>query len=121
MLDFFRGEMSCDALLDLIDHLPSDSPFTAAVAEDEEYAEMVVDLPDENPAPRLTEFGPEVRALAMIVDKLSYLISVQYQRSSQRPPRMEPYPRPVTAIDRIRRRRKIQQHESLKARLLPGR
>ncbi|PRX95568.1 hypothetical protein CLV72_109177 [Allonocardiopsis opalescens] len=120
----FRGEMTCDALLDYIDHLPSDSAFAAAVAEDEEYADLLLaeGVVDEAPQPpRLTEYGPEVRALATLVDRLSYLISVQISRAGGRPPRFDPYPRPVTALERRRRRRRFDRHNQLVARLLPNR
>ncbi|MDT0302897.1 hypothetical protein [Streptomonospora wellingtoniae] len=123
MLAFFRGDLACDALLDYIDHLPSDSAFHAAIAEDEEYAEMVLAEYGDTPPgpPRLTEFGPEVRALATVVDKLSHLISIQIARAGKSPPRMDNYPRPVTALEKVRRRRRFEAHENLTARLLRGR
>lgn len=123
MLDFFRGEMTCDALLDYIDHLPSDSPFHAAVADDEEYAAMLLDTDDGGAVepPPLTEYGPQVRALATLVDRVSYLIGVQVARAGKNPPRFDPYPRPVTAVERVRRRRAMDRHEQLVARLLPDR
>jgi hypothetical protein len=124
MLDVFRGEMTCDALLDLIDHLPSNSAFHAAIADDEDYARQVLELEEREgrPAaapPRLDEFSPEVRALAVIADKLSYLASIQVARAGKTPPKSEPYPRPVTALDRVRRRRDMARHRSVVARLLP--
>lgn len=124
MLDVFRGEMACDALLDYIDHLPSDSAFTAAIAEDVEYAEMLLESEGEQPSaapPRMTEFGPQVRALAVIADKISYLANIQIARAGKPPPKLEPYPRPVTAIERVRRKRTQQRHRALVSQLLPDR
>lgn len=122
MLAFFRGEMTCDALLDYIDYLPSDSAYFAEVAEDEEYAELLLQMEDEPPSPpRMTEYGPEVRALAAVYDKISYLVAVQIARGGKPPPRMDPYPRPVTALERKRRGRAQHNHQALVARMLGGR
>jgi len=125
MLDFFRGEMSGDALLDFIDHLPTDSAYFAEMAEDEEYAELLLDQEAAGQAapaaPRMTEYGPQVRALAAVYDRLSYLVSVQIARANKTPPRFDPYPRPVTALERKRRARTQHKHSALVARLVPNR
>ena len=122
MLDFFRGTVTCDALLDYIDHLPSDSAYMAAIADDDEYADMVPSQlgPDATKAgaPSLTEFGPQVRALAALYDQLNQLISVQIARAGKNPPRRDPYPRPVTALERARKRRQFANHNHLVARLI---
>jgi len=125
MLDFFRGDMTCDALLDYIDHLPTDSAYFAEVAEDEEYAELLLEQEAAGQAapspPRLTEYGAEVRVMAAVYDRLSYLVAVQIARANKTPPRFDPYPRPVTALERKRRSRAQHNHQRLSARLLGGR
>lgn len=122
MLDFFRGEMTCDALLGFIDHLPSDSAYFAEVAEDDEYAELLLEQEQAGQgapaAPRMTEFSPEVRVMAAMFDRLSYLVAVQIARANKTPPRFDPYPRPVTALERKRRHRAQHNHQALVSRML---
>jgi hypothetical protein len=108
-------------LLNLIDHLPRDSHYIAAIANDDE---VMAELPaDAKPSPPpLTEWSAEVAALAVLVDRLGELIrlmAVQVSGKKQRP--IPPYPRPITAADKVRRRRKHHKHQALRARLLPGR
>jgi hypothetical protein len=108
--------------LTLIDHLPRTSAFAAAVAQDDELAASVVDLPKASHIPPLTEWTPEVQALAAIVDRLADLINavvVNHPSGKGRPTRVRPWPRPVTAFDRARTKRIREAAADLEAQLFP--
>jgi hypothetical protein len=118
MLDFFRGRLSAQAILDYLEHLPRTSAYHTAIADDEELAAELVKLPEQKPSPpRLAEFSPELQALAEIRDLIATLINVQVARAGKKPSKVKPYPRPVSAIERIRRRQKYLTHRSLVDRL----
>jgi hypothetical protein len=120
MLDFFRDRLSAQEILDYLEHLPRTSAYHTAIAEDEVLAEQMADVPDEKPGPpRLAEFSPEVQVLAEVRDLLATLINVQVARAGKKPSKMKPYPRPVSAVEQIRRRQRYQRHRSLVSQLLP--
>lgn len=94
-------------LLNLIDHLPPNCFTNAALANDEEYAEAIlehqresgVDFSEDKPAgPSAVYWSPEMGQMATLIDKVSTLIEVQ----SSKPKKVVPYPRPKTAFDEIR-------------------
>jgi hypothetical protein len=123
MLDFFRGTLSADAVLDFLDHLPRTSAYHTAVAEDEDLAKRLATEPPppSNRPPPLSEFGPEVQVLAELRDLIANLIAVTVKAHGGKPSKVKPYPRPETAVQRERRRRRLQQHRALVARVLPDR
>jgi hypothetical protein len=69
--------------------------------------------------PRLTEFSAEVAAIAAAVDRLGELIGALVAVNGGTPPKLQPYPRPVTAIERVRRRQRMEAHFDLVRRVLP--
>jgi len=121
VLDLWRGRLSPRALLNQIDHLPRDSSYQDALAQDDEVAERIIAIPgDGKPAtPRLTEFSPVVEVLAVLVDRMGELIRLTSQAHGGKPGPMKPHPRPVTAADRARARRAIQDLASLEDALFP--
>jgi hypothetical protein len=70
---------------------------------------------------RVSEWSPERAALAEISDKLSTVIAAVIAAAGARPPNIRPTPRPRTAADRLRARRRVETHLSLVARVLPDR
>lgn len=111
-------------LLNLIDHLPSHTHFFSAMSQDEEYAEMVLDAQERGETsagagPSLTTWTPEVNALATVIDKLETVRMSVVGGFGGKPGEFIAYPRPKTAIDKVRHRRRVAQHESLVARLVP--
>lgn len=122
MLDFFRGTLSAEAILDFLEHLPSTSAYNAALADDEDLAREMLEQP-EPPArpPRLTEFGPDVRVLAEIRDLQASILAVLIKANGGKPQKTKPYPRPVTALQKMRRRVKYSRHMDLVRRVLPNR
>lgn len=125
MLDFFRGTLDAQTVLDLVEHLPSTSAYHAAVAEDEELAQELIDRGEDTPArprpPRLTEWGPDVQVLAEIRDLLADLRAITIKVNGGKPGKVKPYPRPETALQRVKRRARAVAHSELVRRVLPGR
>jgi hypothetical protein len=121
MLDFFRDKMSATEVLDYLEHLPRTSAYHSAVADDEELARQLVAQgePSDPRPPRLAEFSPEVQVLAEVRDLLATLIGVQVARAGKKPKKVKPYPRPESALERVRRRERYSHHRALVGRLLP--
>lgn len=123
-------------LLDYIDHLPSHSWFSAAVAMDEEHAQMLAESlaarhaegeADAAPSgPSLTSWTPEVSYLARVEDICRYIawatFAAQIGKQAGEPPK--PGPVPVTplqrAMKRVEHERRKAAHEALVARVLPN-
>lgn len=116
-------------LLNLIDHLPPNAHSNVALANDEEYAKMVLkerlatglDLSEnKKSAPDARTWTTEVSMLAAIIDKLSVLAEMQ----SQNPKQIVPYPRPRTAFDNIEdtvmMAKKQAVHDYLTRQLIPS-
>lgn len=104
--------------LAIIDRLPRDSHFVAAVADDDEIA--TGDEPKAGP-PRLTEFGPQVELLAGIYDLLGVLIALQSTPPGKKPRLPRPLRRPVTAAMRKREALAEADRNYLRSKLFPGR
>lgn len=106
--------MSADAVLDYLEHLPRTSAYHSAVAQDEELAAKLADkpLPEPGPPP-LTEFGPDVQVLAELRDITAALLAVTLKANGGKPQKPKPYPRPVTAVQRVRRKQRYRSHQAL--------
>lgn len=116
-------------LLNLIDHLPQNTWYQAAVNMDPEHAEMVIQAreqakksgaPDPGPPlPSLAIWSPEVDKLAQIIDELRgvQVAIVRSQGGKAKDPK--PTPRPGNAMESARLRKRQREHDQLKVRLLP--
>lgn len=122
-------------LIDVIDRLPAHSHFSAAIANDEEYAEFAAKAAAErgetrpgaksDDGPPLTTWTPEVAIMTQVLDAVNQVryavIAVQAGKKAGDPPK--PARRPQTAFERAFRRaefdRRKAAHESLVARVLP--
>lgn len=93
------------------------------MSQDEELAEaMLANPPKETPPRRrMSEFSPVVELLSVCADRLAEVAQVIAATKGAKPGRVKPMPRPVTAMDRIRERRRLAKHKSLVARVLPAR
>lgn len=70
----------------------------------------------------MTEYSAEVERLSAVVDVLRELLSLEIGKATRKKPRhVKPYPRPVTAAQRIARRRKYENHVEISRRLLGDR
>lgn len=122
MYDYFRDRLDARTFLDYVEHLPRTSAYHTAIAEDEELALQM--LGEEEPGrstPRLAEFSPEVQVMAEVRDLIASLIGVQIARAGKKPKKIKPYPRPESALERVRRRQRYATHRGLVDRLLPQR
>lgn len=119
MIDLYEQGRWAFALT-LIDHLPRTSAFAAAVAQDDELAAEVGDLPKGSDVPPLTEWTPEVQALAAVVDRLAEVANAIFASGGGKPSRARPYPRPVTAFDRARAKRHREAADDMVAQLFPA-
>lgn len=115
----FTGEYTPDEVWDLLMHLPRDSATVAAIADDGDLAGE----PGAPRPPRLTEFGPEVEVLASVHDLLASLLASVVTALGGKPPKIDPYPRPVSAAAARAQREHEEQQERLRrnalAQLLP--
>lgn len=110
-------------LLNLIDHLPRNSYYVEAMADDEELAEMALSAPerlDVPTGPRVSQWSLEAEIIAAAVDRLGEMFAVTIVSNGGKPPRLTPYPRPVTATERVRSRLRRERHASLVSRVLRG-
>lgn len=115
-------DRSWQDLLTLIDWLPRNSAYIEAISEDEEIAEQFLKRPENKrargAAPRVSEWSPEVERLTDIVDRLGEVVVAVVASQGGKPPRIRPTPRPRTAIDRLRERKRYEHHKKTVARVL---
>lgn len=93
------------------------------MTEDEELAEQMALRPpaDTEPGVQMADWSPEMEALSLIVDRLGEVMrAVIATIPKAKVPAIKPMPRPRTAFDRVRQRRRVAKHRALVARVLPG-
>ncbi len=114
-------------LLNIIDHLPRHSAFGESLANDEELAEELLkrqqDIGRRGPMRRMRDFTAEVELLSTLVDRVSELIHVVAASKGSKGggKQIRHMPRPVTAMQRLLAKRRKEKHDSIVARVLPGR
>jgi hypothetical protein len=90
-----------------IDHLPRNSAYVEAVSLDEELAAEVAKQPekkdkDKAQSVRMRDWSPLMEAMAVQVDRLGDIVQAVIAVQGGKPPRIEPFPRPKTAIEKLR-------------------
>jgi transposase len=109
----------------MIDRLPRDSAYFEALTDDEELAvQIAATAPEPNKRPahrRMTDWSPTVEVLTAILDRLAELTQTVAALGGAKPRKVPRAPHPVTAMERVRNRRRQQKHESLVSRVLPHR
>lgn len=117
------------ALMSLIDHLPPNTHYHAALSQDEEHAKMLIEAEDAakkagkplDRGPSVATWSPEVGVLTSILDALrenTYVTkAVATDKGGGKPPK--PAPRPTNVLERVRLRMKQQRHDILVRRMLP--
>lgn len=96
------------------------------MADDEELAENQPEPKadeDKSPTgPRLKDWSPEVDAIAKLADRVNTLIQAVIAVQGGKPPKLPLMDRPITAAERVARRREQEKlmanHEMFKSRLL---
>lgn len=117
----FRLRQWRDLLL-LVDHLPRNSAFAEAMSEDEEVAEEYLnatrgDKP-KSARPRISEWSAEVERMTDMIDRMGEMIQAIVASNGGKAPKLRPQPRPKTAIDRVRERKRYEQHRKVVSRVL---
>ncbi len=110
-------------MLNLIDHLPRNTAYHEALVNDEDLAERLLDRPDvDRPATRqMRDFSVEVEVLSVLTDRIGELIQAVAATKGAKPKPLRAMPRPATALQRLRARKRMRKHDSVVARMLPGR
>lgn len=117
-------------LLNLIDHLPSNSYYAQAALNDEEHTRLLAraqkaaeDAGVEGPkGPPRAWWSEEAEQLAGLRDAVHNLIRVVMQVNGvKQVPRFDPTPRPSTMLPKAKMRERWAEHNKLVARLLPNR
>lgn len=108
----------------MIGRLPRTSQTREAMVGSEEFLDAVIpEVQDENKdndrGPRFSEFTAEVEALFVVADRLGDVCSGLVGLGGKKPKAVKRLPRPETAYDRVKVRRRRTQHEALVARVLP--
>lgn len=107
--------------LTMIDHLPRTSSYANALAQDDELAEMTFGQSGGSSATRpLTEWTPEVEVLAGVFDRLADVANFIVAGNGGKPTKVQPYPRPVTAFDRVKERQHIVLSDRAIAKAFPS-
>lgn len=114
-------------LLELIDQLPQASRYMEAVANDPEQARLIAEARSKGSgegeawSPRLAEFDLHARLMR---DQIQALMGVQaavIAAAGAKPPKIDPYPVPVTEIDRAVERANRAWAQSIIDTFTPGR
>lgn len=105
-------------LISLISQLPRNSFFVEALSRDEELAAELAEMPMESAEVRMAVWSPELEVLAAVFDRLGSVVAAVVASTGNRPPDLQPFPRPVTAAERARFAANRERRERLVKRLL---
>ena len=88
---------------------------------DDEWAKQVLakDPAEKPPKARMSDWSPEVERLTDLCDLVMEAIRTMAGLKGLKPGPPKPMPRPVTALERARRRKRERTHKSLVSRMLP--
>ena len=110
--DWLRSER-WSALVDLIDQLPSACRLNEAIAQDDEAADELVAMMDDDDSrkpdwsPRVSEFDLTSTMLGQLIDEVKMLGQTIIAANGGTAKKIRPFPTPKTAIDRARERRDL--------------
>jgi len=90
------------------------------MAQDEKLAELLANRPKSDRAPtrRLADWSPQVELLTAILNRLGEVAQAIAALGGAKPKTVPPAPFPVTALDRVRSRKRLQRHNALADRVL---
>lgn len=105
------------ALLELIDQLPSASRYYEAISQDDETAEMLLQLTEDNEdpknqepwSPRVAEYNLTNTLLVALINEIKTLRLSGQAVAGAKPKKEKPFPAPRTAFERARARREEQE------------
>lgn len=95
-----------EALLELIDQLPSACRLNEAIAQDEEAAEFMLKAGDPTGtwSPRVAEFDLTNSLLVSLINEVKMLRQSGIAVAGGKPKKETPFPSPRTAVDKVRER-----------------
>lgn len=103
------------ALWELITQLPAASRFRAAMVNDEEVAEAMLDFEDGQEsgasmpwAPPLEDYTTQAKLLSDLINDVRALLVPLVVLAGGKAPKVHPVPVPRTALDKVRERRDLQ-------------
>lgn len=104
-------------LIDFIDMLPAASRLNEAIAMDPEMAALMIDLPapDEPWSPRVSENTLVTTILMDISDGIKTLQQTSIAVAGGKPAKVKPFPRPRTAVDRLREQEDLNLFHEMQA------
>jgi hypothetical protein len=109
-------------LLDILEYLPRTSAYAQALATDEELAEEIAAVPEDDCQAVWSrshrDYSSEVEMLTAVFDRLGELIRVTAAVRGARGKPPAPGPRPIYAVEKYRKRKKRMTHEQLVSRLI---
>lgn len=102
--------------------MPRDSYLNEAMAEDEQLARHLIDQEptEEPPVRRWSEYDAQVELLTAIFDRLADIPNAIAAANGGKPRKVPPWPRPVTALEKVRKSRSKAKHRSIVSRVLPN-
>ncbi|MCA1191613.1 hypothetical protein [Saccharopolyspora sp. 6V] len=126
LLDWFRGSRPWPQLQRLAERLPQDSHYKAALAQDDDRAELLASLVgDEETAPGsppLEGYSAVAQRLDRIGDLITMLAEIELNRGRRKgapPTKLDRAPRPETAADRAKAARRERYFAELESALWP--
>lgn len=78
----------------------------------------MAEMPLEAPEVRMSTWSPEMEVLAAVFDRLGSVIAAVVASGGNRPPDVQPFPRPITAAEQARSALRREKHQKLVKRLL---
>jgi hypothetical protein len=109
-------------LLNILDFLPRTSAYAQALATDPDLAAKLAQLPEGERKPQWRrshrDYSPEVEMLTSLFDRTGELICAVAATRGARSKPPQPGPRPISAIERIRRQKAEERHRKLTARVI---
>jgi hypothetical protein len=106
-------------LLTYIDHLPSNTHMNRLLTSDEEHMEAILRGQKKGTPgsgrPSMSDWGQLETMMATLIDAVNRNTAMQQAIANPKgaKPRIEPYPRPYSAADKIRNKIQKQEHESM--------
>lgn len=101
----------------LVDRLPSWSFYNEARANDEELAAFLADKEVPERHERISDWNPEVGLLAAIYDRLGQLMNAVVIVAGGEKLKIDPLPRPVSAIQKARESSKLERSKAFRFRM----
>ena len=100
----------------LLSQMPSSARWRCAVSEDEEVVERLLDAGVKRPTrPPSDEWGLVPELLATVVDRLATVTATIAASAGVKANQAPPYPRPLSAVERVETRRAWRRHDALVA------